>query len=63
MTLASFKKRCAKMLTEYPENTAEINDIYQLVQEDIRDGDSEEHAVELALSDLNDLIQVHVKGY
>jgi len=51
------KQFCLGKIEEYPNLKSEITDFYFLAMDEIYDGGSENHEVELAINSINQLIQ------
>ncbi len=56
MTLNDLHQYCKEVSIKYPSMESEIIEFYRLAQMEIEDGESEDHECELAVSDINDLI-------
>jgi hypothetical protein len=56
MTLRDLYQYCVETVEKYPSMTNEIHGFYDLAQMEVEDGGSEDHECELAVSDINDLI-------
>jgi hypothetical protein len=58
-TLSELYTYCREKITEYPDATDDLMMLYSLAEMEVADGSSENHEVELALFDIDDLIQVY----
>ena len=56
MTLQDLHKYCVEKANQYPELSNEIDTFYDLAVMEIEDGASVEHECELAVSDIEELI-------
>ena len=56
MTLRDLYQYCVEKANQYPELANEIDTFYDLAQMEIEDGGSVEHECELAISDIEELI-------
>ena len=56
MTLKDLYQYCVEKANQYPELANEIDTFYDLAQMEVEDGASVEHECELAISDIEDLI-------
>ena len=56
MTLQDLHKYCVEKSNQYPELANEIDTFYDLAQMEVEDGASVEHECELAISDIENLI-------
>ena len=56
MTLRDLYQYCVETAEKYPSMENEIHGFYDLAQMEVEDGGSEDHECELAVSDINDLI-------
>ena len=56
MTLRDLYQYCVEKANQYPELANEIDTFYDLAQMEVEDGASVENECELAVSDINDLI-------
>ena len=56
MTLRDLYQYCVEKSNQYPELANEIDTFYDLAQMEVEDGGSVEHECELAISDIEDLI-------
>jgi len=56
MTLQDLHKYCVEKAKQHPEHFGEIMGFYDLAKMEVEDGESEDHECELAVSDINDLI-------
>lgn len=56
MTLRDLYQYCQEVSEKYPELSNEIDTFYDLAKMEVEDGESEDHECELAVSDINDLI-------
>ena len=56
MTLQELKAYAENMSLKYPEHDEQIRDLYFLAVTEVEDGESETHECELAISDIEDLI-------
>ena len=56
MTLRDLYQYCQEVGEKYPSMANEIMGFYDLAQMEVEDGGSEDHECELAVSDINDLI-------
>ena len=56
MTLRDLHQYCVEKANQYPELSNEIDTFYDLAQMEVEDGASVEHECELAISDIEDLI-------
>ena len=57
MLLKSLTIVVKETIQKYPNLRNEVLDIYELAKDEIEDGGSEEHECELALNDINELVQ------
>ena len=56
MTLQELKSYAEEMSVKYPQLNDEIRDLYFLAVTEVEDGESEAHECELAISDIDELI-------
>ncbi len=56
MILRDLYQYCQEVSEKYPSMADEIMGFYDLAQMEVEDGESEDHECELAVSDINDLI-------
>jgi len=56
MTLRDLYQYCQEVSDKYPTMASKIMGFYDLAQMEVEDGESEDHECELAVSDINDLI-------
>ena len=56
MTLQELNKYCVEMIKQHPHHEMEIRNFYDLAEMEVEDGASVEHECELAISDIEDLI-------
>ena len=56
MTLRDLYQYCVETAEKYPSMANEIHGFYDLAQMEVEDGGSEDHECELAVSDIEDLI-------
>ena len=56
MTLRDLHQYCVEKANQYPELANEIDTFYDLAQMEVEDGASVEHECELAISDIEELI-------
>ena len=56
MTLRDLYQYCQEVSEKYPELSNEIDTFYDLAQMEVEDGASVEHECELAISDIEELI-------
>ena len=56
MTLRDLYQYCQEVSEKYPELSNEIDTFYDLAKMEVEDGESEDHECELAVSDIEDLI-------
>lgn len=56
MTLRDLHKYCIEMATQYPQHAEEIKDLYILASDEVEDGGSVGHECELAISDIEYLV-------
>lgn len=56
MTLTDLKKYAENMSVKYPEHDEQIRDLYFLAVTEVEDGESETHECELAISDIDELV-------
>jgi hypothetical protein len=56
MTLRELHQYCVEKANQYPELANEIDTFYDLAVMEIEDGEPESHECELAMSDIEDLI-------
>jgi len=56
MTLRNLYQYCQEVVENYPSLGSEIMEFYDLAQMEVEDGESENHECELAVSDIDDLI-------
>jgi hypothetical protein len=57
MNFEYLKQFCIDKIAEYPNLKSEILDFFYLAKDEIEDGGSEAHEVELAISSINELIE------
>lgn len=57
MNLDYLKRFCREKIAEHPDLVEQIFELYYLAQDEIEDGGSESHEVELAISSINELIE------
>lgn len=57
MTLRDLYQFCTEKANQYPDKANEIHSFYDLAEMEIQDGGSVEHECELAIGDINQLIQ------
>jgi len=50
------KKYAVEMIAKHPKHKNDIIELYSLAQDEIADGGSEEHEVQLAMSDIAELV-------
>ena len=56
MTLQELKVYAEEMSAKYPEHNEQIRDFYFLAVTEVEGGESETHECELAISDIDELI-------
>ena len=56
MTLRDLYQYCKEVSAKYPSMENQIMGFYDLAQMEVEDGENEDHECELAVSDINDLI-------
>jgi len=56
MTLRDLYQYCQEVGEKYPSMSSKIMGFYDLAQMEVEDGGSEDHECELAVSDIEDLI-------
>lgn len=56
MTLQDLYQYCVEKANQHPELANEIDTFYDLAKMEVEDGESEDHECELAVSDIEDLI-------
>ncbi len=56
MTLRDLYQYCQEVSEKYPSMASKIMGFYDLAQMEVEDGESEDHECELAVGDINDLI-------
>ena len=56
MDLEIFKAKCIEVIKVYPHLRSEVGDLFQLAEDEIEDGGSEEHECELGMQALVDLM-------
>lgn len=56
MTLTELKKYCVEMAEKHPQHEEQIKDFYFLACDEVEEGGSEAHECELAISDIEELI-------
>ena len=56
MTLRDLYQYCVETAEKYPSMASKIMGFYDLAQMEVEDGESEDHECELAVGDINDLI-------
>ena len=56
MTLRDLHQYCQEVVEKYPSLGSEIMEFYALAQMEVEDGESEDHECELAVSDIDNLI-------
>lgn len=57
MSLYGLRTFCAHIMHQHPNLKDQVIDIYRLAVDDVEDGDSEDHACELAINDLKQLVE------
>lgn len=57
MTLQTLKLWINEKINENPDLESEITDVFEFCLDQIEDGESEPHEIELCMSDINDLIK------
>ena len=57
MNLQYLKEFCREKIAEYPNLAVEIQDLYWLAIDEIADNESEFHEIELAINNINELIE------
>ena len=57
MTLRDLYQFCVEKANQHPEKANEIHSFYDLAEMEIEDGGSVQHECELAIGDINQLIQ------
>ena len=57
MNFYQFTNWCKNKIEMHPNLKQEINDFYSLAQTEIADGNSEQHEIDLAINDINDIIK------
>lgn len=53
---------CKDIVAKYPDLTDEVHDFFDLCMMEIEDGGSQEHEIELAMSDIDDLVITKLKS-
>lgn len=61
MTLQELKTYAESMSVKYPEHGEQIRDLYFLAVTEVEDGESEAHECELAISDIDELVNTKEK--
>ncbi len=56
MTLRDLYQYCVEKAKQHPEYEMQIHSFYDLAEMEVEDGGSEDHECELAVSDIDDLI-------
>jgi len=56
MTLQDLQKYCVEKIKQHPHHEMAIRNFYDLAVMEVEDGSSEAHECELAVSDIEDLI-------
>jgi hypothetical protein len=56
MNFYQFTNWCKGKIVLHPNLKQEINEFYSLAQSEIADGGSEQHEIDLAMNDINELI-------
>lgn len=56
MTLEQLRKWVDEKMTQHPELRSDIRDLYRLCLDEIEDGGSVEHEIELCINDIDELI-------
>ena len=56
MTLRDLHQYCKEVSIKYPSMASQIMGFYDLAQMEVEDGESEDHECELAVSDIDELI-------
>ena len=56
MRLRDLYQYCQEVSEKYPSMASKIMGFYDLAQMEVEDGESEDHECELAVGDINDLI-------
>ena len=56
MTLRDLYQYCVEKAKQHPELFNDIHSFYDLAEMEVQDDESEDHECELAVSDINDLI-------
>lgn len=57
MTLQQLRERSLELVKQYPQHEDEIRDLFFLAQDEIEEGGSEAHECELAISDMEYLVE------
>ena len=61
MTLRDLYQYCQEVVEKHPSLGSEIMEFYALAQMEVEEGESEDHECELAVGDINDLINGYDK--
>ena len=56
MTLRDLYQYCVEQAKQHPEVSNDIHSFYDLAEMEVQDGSSVEHECELAVSDIEDLV-------
>ena len=54
--IETFKLYCKDLIAEYPELRDQIQDIFYLAMEEIEDGGSVTHEIQLAMDDIDNIL-------
>ena len=57
MTLQDLRIKSIELVKQYPQHEDQIRDLFFLAQDEIEEGGSEAHECELALSDMEYLVE------
>jgi hypothetical protein len=57
MTLQQLRERSLELVKQYPQHEDEIRNLFFLAQDEIEEGGSEAHECELAISDMEYLVE------
>ena len=60
MTLRGLHQYCVEQSEKYPKLSNDIHSFYDLAEMEVQDGGSIEHECELAVSDIDELINEHL---
>lgn len=61
MKVNEFKKYCQDVVQQHPELRADVIDLYTLAMDEIEDGGSPTHEIEMAVADIESMINKKLK--